>query len=67
MAAGHEILDRPRLLGRQHGEIGEPAASHFPRCHFVSLFCKRIVGHESGQCFGPVAASIVDSHRITPP
>ena len=67
MAAGYEVLDRPRLLGWQHGEIGKPAAPHFARCGFARLFCKRIVGHEGGQGFAPVAAFIVDSHRVAPP
>src|SRR5665647_1163572 len=35
MVAGDKVSDRPRLFGRQRGEIGEPAASHFPRCRFA--------------------------------
>src|SRR5665647_3011642 len=67
MVAGDKVFDRLRLLGRQGSKISEPAASHFPRCHFTRLFGKRVVGHEGGQCFGPVAAFIVDSHPVTPP
>src|SRR5664280_810046 len=67
MVAGNKVFDRPRLLSRQGSKISEPAASHFPRGHFTRLFGKPVVGHESGQCFGPVAAFMVDSDPMTPP